>query len=74
MRKFSKVLLLVLLMALFATTAMAYVSDRYDFGHVDFGGATITFVACGILWSNLKKEENLGSSGRSKRIVQYRWI
>ncbi|MGB4046143.1 MAG: hypothetical protein WBK22_08855 [Halanaerobiales bacterium] len=44
MRKFSKVLLLVLLLALVATPVLAYRSDRYDFGHVDFGGATVTVV------------------------------
>ncbi len=34
--------LLLLLVA--STTALAYVSDRMDFGEIDFGGATVTFV------------------------------
>lgn len=36
---------LIVLVALFAgQTASAYVSDRMDFGDIDFGGATVTFV------------------------------
>lgn len=57
MRKFSNVLVFVLLLALFATPIMAYTSDRYDFGHVDFGGATITFVAW---WNPLEQFEEGG--------------
>ena len=57
MRKFSNVLVFVLLLSLFATPIMAYTSDRYDFGHVDFGGATITFVAW---WNPLEQFEEGG--------------
>ncbi|MFP4016081.1 MAG: ABC transporter substrate-binding protein [Halanaerobiales bacterium] len=45
MKIFSKVLLTILVLALFATPALGYTSDRYDFGNVDFGGATVTVVS-----------------------------
>lgn len=38
------VLTSVLLIAMFASSAFAYVSDRMDFGEIDFGGATVTLV------------------------------
>jgi len=38
------VLTVLLLLLVASTTALAYVSDRMDFGEIDFGGATVTFV------------------------------
>ena len=36
---------LVLAALVVGQTAFAYTSDRMDFGDIDFGGATVTFVA-----------------------------
>jgi len=43
--KLRKVLLVMtLVLVLGAPSSFAYVSDRMDFGEIDFGGATVTFV------------------------------
>ncbi|MFW6021950.1 MAG: ABC transporter substrate-binding protein [Halanaerobiaceae bacterium] len=44
MKIFSKFIVFVLIGLLLSTPAMAYTSDRMDFGDVDFGGETVTIV------------------------------
>ena len=44
MKRLNLVLTIMLLVMLSTTGAFAYVSDRHDFGEIDFKGATVTFV------------------------------
>ncbi|MEJ6950132.1 ABC transporter substrate-binding protein [Natronospora cellulosivora (SeqCode)] len=53
----NKVLLLALFIVLLSATAFGYTSDRMDFGDVDFGGATVTYVAW---WNPLEEFEEGG--------------
>ncbi|HHT91826.1 MAG: extracellular solute-binding protein [Bacillota bacterium] len=45
MRKFSYVLVVLLVLVLGAAPMLAYVSDRHDFGEIDFQGATVHYIA-----------------------------
>ncbi len=45
MKRLSLALVVTLVLVVSATSALAYVSDRHDFGEIDFKGATVTFVA-----------------------------
>ncbi|NLJ75473.1 MAG: hypothetical protein GX331_10860 [Firmicutes bacterium] len=45
MRKTRVVLATFLVLLMVSSAVMAYESDRMDFGPIDFGGATVTFVA-----------------------------
>ena len=44
MHRTTLVLAVLLTLLVVSTTAFAYTSDRMDFGEIDFGGATVTFV------------------------------